>query len=384
MAKTKGDRLKHKEVKVGIIEFILKNSESVSEPAIRDHLKEKYGIMDQSTINKHLHALQDLTCIEQISHKPGLRNYWDIKNIKNLNNIKHEFPELRLNRYEKSIDLIMHHFGRHIMGPDGLKLYIQLLLSPSLFNICIDTDIETLDEGVWGIYINWNGSCRHQHIEDLLKICYTACVKHYSSFQMSEKAFIGMMNGFPFEHVGIFDKATILKMFETNLPGLPEEIPLKIFETKLLRKERLAEGITEEVLKKIQIELLEEIPEKIPEEINNKDLIKYILNTMRLLREESQDFSSTRDSILLEHCLKNDMLLGAGSEEEIAFMKKTKDTMFLANNYAYRKIKTDDLKLASKIIFNYKQPSKFVEGSNDPDEIYKNLLKYYGTLVVGK
>jgi len=60
-------------VKTSILEFILKNKEPVSEPDIRDHLNEKHEVIDQSTINKHMHNLKDMGCIELIPHKASLR-----------------------------------------------------------------------------------------------------------------------------------------------------------------------------------------------------------------------------------------------------------------------------------------------------------------------
>jgi hypothetical protein len=363
MVKGKGKHLEHKKVKSSIIECILEKKEEVSEPDIRDYLKKKHNVEDQSTINKHMHDLKNRECIELIPpEKKGLRNKWDIKNIKNLKNIRHEFPELRLNKYEKSIDLIMHHFGRSLMDPNGLKLYIQLLLSPSLFNMCIDTDEKTLFEGVWRIYINCKGADRYQRIESLLKVCYSACVKHYSSFQISENAFIDIRNNSLFTYLWLFDGKTILEIFEKFLPGLPEEIPKLVFKTGL-------SGI-------------EGIPKEIPDEINGEELTKYMLNTIRLVTEQFQDFESTRDGILLEHCLKNDMLLGPVLQEEINFVKKTKDALLLANVWGSQKIKKADLKLASEIVFNYKQPSRFIEGANDPDDVFKKLLRFYGALVV--
>ena len=98
-------------MKTSILEFILKNKEPVSEPSIREHLRNKHGVVDQSTINKHMHNLKDLRCIELISPKESRRNYWDVTTPINLKNIRHEFYELQINKYEKSINLILMELG---------------------------------------------------------------------------------------------------------------------------------------------------------------------------------------------------------------------------------------------------------------------------------
>lgn len=154
MPKRQGDRLNAGEVKSSILKFTLENEGSVGEPAIRDFLQKKYDIMDQGNINRHLHDLQKLDCIELIPpEKKGLRNYWDIKNLKNLKNIKHEFPEVRINDYEKSMNIVLRDLGYFDNSPDWLNYYLKLLLSTSFFNTCIEAGRWALKEGIWKIYI---------------------------------------------------------------------------------------------------------------------------------------------------------------------------------------------------------------------------------------
>jgi hypothetical protein len=54
------------EIKSAIIEYILKSPESFSEPTIREYLKSEYNIQDHGTINKHLHKLEELGCVESV------------------------------------------------------------------------------------------------------------------------------------------------------------------------------------------------------------------------------------------------------------------------------------------------------------------------------
>jgi hypothetical protein len=98
-------------VKTSILEFILKNKGPVSEPDIKDHLKEKHDVNDQSTINKHMHDLKKLRCIQLILPKESRRNYWDVTTPIHLKNIRHKFYELQINKYEKSINLILMELG---------------------------------------------------------------------------------------------------------------------------------------------------------------------------------------------------------------------------------------------------------------------------------
>jgi hypothetical protein len=54
------------EVKSGIIELILRHKGLIKEPFIRESLHEKYDGIDQGTVNRHLHDLQKLGCLDLI------------------------------------------------------------------------------------------------------------------------------------------------------------------------------------------------------------------------------------------------------------------------------------------------------------------------------
>jgi hypothetical protein len=362
MPKRQGDRLNVGEVKSSILKFTLENEGPVGEPAIRDFLLKKYDVMDQGNINRHLHDLQKLDCIELIPpEKKGLRNYWDIKKLKNLRNIKHEFPEVRLNDYEKSINIVLRELEHFERSPDWLNFYLKLLISTSFFNTCIEAGSRTLDKGIWKIYITSIGSYRHQRIDNLLKVCYSAYIKQNSEFKLSEIEFANTIKAHPWEIYRFFAEDVLLKGFEKDFPCLPKEIPLKIFETKLSE--------------------IEETPEKIPEEMNDKDLVKYTLDAMRLRMEEKLDFKFSSDDLLLEHFLHHDMLIGTDSPEELYFVNKTKENHTLprgstaSGRVILREAELADLRLASEMIFKFKQPSRF--SFDTVDEIYQTVLEYY-------
>jgi hypothetical protein len=153
----------------------------------------------------------------------------------------------------------------------------------------------------------------------------------------------------------------ILELFKEHVPGLPEEIPLQIFQT--------------------QLSATEEIPEKIPAEIDDKDLVKYVLNTLHLIKNQWKDFESTNDDLLFEHFLNHDMLIGADSDDQLYFVKKTKENHTLPRGSTepgqiiLKEAELADLKLASEMIFKYKQPSRF--SFNTVDEIYQAVLEFY-------
>lgn len=362
MPKKQGDRLNVGEVKSSVLKFIMGNEGPVGEPAIRDFLLKKYDVMDQGNINRHLHDLQKLNCIELIPpEKKGLRNYWDVNKLKNLRTIKHEFPEVRLNDYEKSINIVLRDLEYFESTPQWLNYYLKLLLSTSFFNTCIETGSRILEKGIWKIYITSTGSYRHQRIEKLLKLCYSKCIKHYSEFKMSENEFMNLIKAHPWEIYRFFPEDMLLKGFEREFPGLPKEIPLKIFETKLSEKEETAETI--------------------PEEINDEDLVRYILDAMRLRMEEKLDFELSSDDLLFEHFLHHDILIGADSPEELYFANKSKENHTLPKGSTapyqiiLREAELADLKLASEMIFKFKQPSRF--NFDTADEIYQAVLEFY-------
>jgi hypothetical protein len=362
MSKKQGDRLDTGEVKSSILKFTLENEGPVGEPAIRNFLLKKYDVIDQGNINRHLHDLQKRECIVLIPpEKKGLRNYWDIKKLRNLKNIKYEFPEVRLNNYEKSINIVLRELEYVENSTDWLDSYLKLLLSVSLFNTYIETEKRILDTGIWKIYINSIGHCRHQQIDNLLNVCYHIYVKQYSKSKMSENEFTNTIKAFPWEFYRFYAEDVLLELFEKKFPGLPKEIPYLIYKTKLSN--------------------VEEITENIPNEINDNDFPRYMLNAIHLRVEEELDFKYSNDNLLLEHFLHQDMLIGADSPEEFYFVTQTKENHTLHRGSTkppqiiLREAELADLKLASEMILKYKQPSRFSFG--DVDEIYKALLDHY-------
>jgi hypothetical protein len=364
MPQKKGGHLNIGEVKCSILEFILEQNRSVEETAIRKYLLNRYDVIDQGNINRHLHDLRKHECIELIPpQKKGLRNYWNIKTRTNLKSIREKFPELRLNKHEKAINIIILEFKRddaYIF--DLLKIHIQLLLSVSFFDTCIEIDTKTLWQGIWKSYITTKDPFTHERINDLLKVCYHAYAKYYSNFKVPEDMFIAIMDQFSMELIRFGTKTEIIELLE-KLPGLPEEIPSQIIKTKLS-------------------EIIEKIPEKIPDKINDKDLVKYMLHTLQLIVEHKWNYDLSMHYLLLEHFFIRDILIEVDSADEHYFVKRTienRDVFLRWPEPRYMGLgeaESADLTLMKTIMKKYKQPAQLIDSSNNPDEINQRILEY--------
>jgi hypothetical protein len=258
-------------VKSSIFEFILENKEPVSEPSIREHLKNKHGVCDPTTINRHVHDLKNRRCIKLISLKASRSNYWDITIFSHLKNIRREFPELQLNKHEKSINLLPSELQKTSFCVDPFKFHVKLRMSVSLFNACIEPGIETLYKGALKVYTNGKESYQYQWIKNLLKLCYRTCVKYYPDFKMSEKAFIDTMKELPWKIDPISPEERISEYIDKYLPGLPEGIKQVLFTTKPTYEIKIVPGV-------------------IPDEIDDKDLLTYLIHTLLLIMWQKRFF----------------------------------------------------------------------------------------------
>jgi hypothetical protein len=281
MTKTKGDHLKHKEVKSSILEFILKNKGPVAEPAIREYLKKKHDVIDQSTINKHMHNLQNLLCIELIPPKKGLRNYWNITTLKHLKNIRFYFEEIKLNTRGKSLDILLTErlLTEHPLKMDSMrakKSFVQLFLSASFFDMCIKTDVETLYARASELYqlgelfneeqYIKNLIAEEQSSKELIHEVYTKCIRRISKIPSIQQIVDS-------EHIKVSSKSYLAQNFPEHL--LSMKISEKIFE-KMLKEipssieDKSHEEQTNRIIKALSIKISSEVIPKIAEEISEK------------------------------------------------------------------------------------------------------------------
>jgi len=203
----------------------------------------------------------------------------------------------------------------------------------------------------------------HQRINDLLKICYQTYAKHYSNFKVPEGMFVSIIKKFSVEFVRIVTKKDIMEFFK-DLPGFPEEIPLQIAKTRLS-------------------EPIEEMPKKIPTEIDARDLVKYVLHALQLIKKQRLDFDSSIHYLLLEHFFTQDILIGVDLYDEHYFVKRTIENWGLFDRWPkplYKSLgdaELADLKLISEIIIKYKQPGLFGDFFDNRNDVYQKLVKFY-------
>jgi hypothetical protein len=301
--------------------------------------------------------LQEQGYIELIPpQKNGRSNQWNIKKLKSLKRIRENFPELRLHKNEKAINTIILEFKRdYTYRFNWLKIYIQLLLSVSFFDTCIEIDTKTLCQRIEKSYTSLKYPFTYKRINDLLKICYHAYAKYYSDFKVPEDMFTAIMKKFSVELIRFGTKKNIIEHLD-NLPGLPEEIALRIIKTRLS-------------------ETIEKIPKKIPDEINDKDFVQYMLHTLQLIMEQRWDYDLSIPYLLLEHFLIQDILIGVDSDDEHDFVKKTIENLELFQRWpeppymGLGEAELADFKQIKKIIIKYKQPAQLSDLMTNIEEV---------------
>lgn len=331
MAKKQGEKLKVGEVKTAIILYILENKESVSEPDIRKHLREKFGVRNQGTINDHLHKLEDIKCIESITPNRKIRsNFWDITKLEHLKNIRHEFPKILINSYEKSIMIIFKERGYSLNKVDNLDFYIKLILSVSLFDAFLDADIKELIYKSEKIYLRDDGYIK---------------VKNYEY------------------HVDKF-----LKLYKEANPDFKIPSELSIYKRHLS--------------KEAFFKIFENFKEKTDE------MIKELDEAFKKFKDLDKDFDEKPGKILLNHFINHDIFKGIESPDEYGFFNDLKDGLSKADNIWIKEgnlqnidrlielIHLEELKVYSEIIKKHKQPSMFYFSEN-PDKVLDGLIDFY-------
>jgi hypothetical protein len=389
MAKTKGDHLKHKEVKSSILEFILKNNGPVSEPVIRDHLKKKHEVMDQSTINKHMHNLQDLICIELIPPKIGLRNYWNITTLKNLKNIRFYFEDIKLNTCGKSLDILL---TERLLTERPLKnsmrakkYFVQLFLSASFFDMCIKTDVETLYARASELYKLGELFKEEQYIKNLIAVeqsskeliheVYIKCIRRISKIHNIKQI---VDSGYPKDPLTLdlfqnfseyFSSVGISKeTFERMLKEIPSSMEDKSHEeqTNRIIKE-LSIKISNEIIPKMMKQIHKKSPEmpneelnKMPQDILNKTSEEIFKKIMEGLPEILSDKiirikyyheinTGVTSDLIFNHCFQRDVMDGTSSPEEREFVHKINELISIHKE----KDPTTGLKELDKLYSDY-------------------------------
>lgn len=361
MSRKRGDHLKRNEVKAGIIESIIGSNGAVSEPQIREILEKKYKIIDQGNIKNHLKDLKDSSCVVKIPAKPGFANNWDIKKIENLKNIRFKFPEIQLNKYEKSLDIVLKERALKettfsVDSPRAYKFRDQLFLSISFFDMCINNDLETLYDRAYKIYRSNEGYDEYQIIKKRISEVYTEKIKRIiinpSIWLVTYGKYLDISLNLDIHKnsLGIFPK---IELSEEEFRKILEEIPLRWKEVprgELALKfvEDLSQKISYELiskmLKEIPKELLEipleifnkifeEILTKISEEIFNEIITenpKELYNKIFEIKFHQYSMRGLSSDIIFQHCVDRDFADGTESSGEEEFMSIIREKVALA------------------------------------------------------
>lgn len=353
MARRQGDHLRRNEVKAGIIELIIGRGGAVREPEIRELLEKKYKIVDQGNIKKHFRDLQYSSCIVKIPAKPGFANFWDVKKIENLRNIRLKFPEIQLNKYEKCLNIVLNETDYFVGSSNANRFLNQLILSTSFFDMCIKTDMETLYDKTYEIYRLGEGYDEDQRIKKQINDVYLDVmgiisadpeiwmtnfneqIKNSLKLESNQNLLTGPLN---------------IKLSEKAFQKILEELPsienigkvssVKEWRMKIKREMsiRISEEIVKKTLKETRLDLSkisEEELKSISENASSKifeEIFKRIIEMPEKIRSKISDiqahyYASRLDSLfqIFEHCFQRDIFEGTASPEEIKFMQMKKE-----------------------------------------------------------
>lgn len=331
MVKTQGERLKSGAVKTAIISAILESTDPVSEPEIRKYLKNKLDVQDQGTINKHIKQLKDLGCVVASKTVERTRsNFWNIKTLVNLKEIRKNFSLIYLNPYEKSIMIIFNERGYSLNKIENLDFYIKLFLSASLFDAFLYYDINDLTKKSTKIYLRGDGYIKEKNLK-----------YHIDNF---------------------------FKMYGNGNPEFEFRPNYSIY----------SRGISKETFFKVY-------QENYPE--TTDEMIKELEKAYKEFKEIVTELENKRSHMLLEHFINHDTFTDNESPDEYGFFKDLKECSGKADEIwrkeGYPEIKRwlellhlEELKVYSEIIQKYKQPSMFYISENS-EIIYGMLKDFY-------
>ncbi len=337
------------EVKSEIIELILRHCGLIGEPFIRNSLQEKYNGIDQSTVNRHLNDLHKLGCINLIppSKKTTRKNRWNITTLKQLENIRQYFPDVQLNRYEKSLDIVIRYHLRYISPVIYMIFRVQLLLSTSFFELCIRTDSETLYAKASEIYRFGKGFEADMLIQGYINDIYskvTNTIFKNNNFLLSVwnkriPHWLKMnIQSDPSEYLQTFSLSR--ELFEKILKDIElqaEEIPEELIGRKLMKL--LSLRIVHEAFRISFQEIADEkeLPRKaleldfdIADDVFNKMIEEDpqgLYHKMMKINNHKLKIQDNSPFIIFDHCFEDDILNDTVSQEEKEFIKRKKSSV---------------------------------------------------------
>ena len=356
-----GERLPIGEVKVEIIKYILSKKDAVPTTILKNHLKDKYGIRNKKNIDNHLNNLNGEKCIEKIDPvKNGYENSWDITKKEHLKSIwgkisednnKEDnnkevdpFKKINLNRYEKSIKIVLDEFGYNAQSTDYTYRFIQLFMSCSFFNECLKTDLETLITRAWKIFLYNDGFKDENRVRKLLTELNSEYIKGKLNFEMPEDHFQEVMEELSQKRKKIHEDCywiasrvhtedakkkfrDSIKNFDQyfecdienslNVPGWYLEYPKPWIESFNKNLKEYISELSTNVTKIIQMTDDEE-----------KNMYSKLEKLLSLMEKQRVDFYYARFNVLFEYFFFKDIMSDTSSgkelEEEIVFAQNAK------------------------------------------------------------
>ena len=326
------------EVKSEIIELILRHKGLIKEPFIRKSLHEKYDGIDQGTVNRHLHDLQKLGCLDLIppSKNTTRKNRWNIATLKQLEKIRYYFPNIGLNRYEKSLNIVSRYHLHFINPVRDIIFRVQVLLSISLFDLCIKNDTETFYTKASEIYrfgkgfeddlliqsyiddiyakltntifknINFLLSVWNKHIHNSLKTNIQSDPSEYlQTFSLSGERFQKILKDIKSQAEDVKEEVIGRKLVQL----LSLRISHEIFRTSF------QEIADEKKLKKIALKLAFDINDDIFNKIVEQDP-KGLYHKMVEINNHQLKIQYNSPFIFFDHCFEDDILNDTVSDEE--------------------------------------------------------------------
>jgi len=335
------------EVKSLLLEIVLANEGPIKESDVRILLKEKFESFDQSTINRHLRYLKERGCIEKIVYVNKSRSFWNVENFENIKNIRSEFKDVTLNSYEKAIRIVLRKNGYRVTDLGGFFTYIQLLLSDSFFNACLDTSIGLLTTRSITIY-KFNNAGSWGYIGKKTVECSIDFIKRYPNIDISKEDFVHTLT-----------KTSRGKNVTNSYEGFLE--------------------VWKENIRKFVKENLREIED-------DHDIYNRMYDVVKMIQVLTEDFKDTLFLVLFESYFLQDVMLDKASDEEIDYAIGTKSN---ADEYTHAldlkkekreslvKLFFSDFEQAAIVMANHKQPSLFNKKVFENAEDINQSLRIY-------
>ena len=99
-----------------------------------------------------------------------------------------------MNKYEKSLMIVVQKSSSDIFTFAGLFLYVKLFLSVSLFNACLGTSIKILGERAWGSFSQIKNQYEILYIKEIMDYIYNDYITRYPKLKIPKEYFLSMID----------------------------------------------------------------------------------------------------------------------------------------------------------------------------------------------